>query len=128
MNADYQDFRTKSEVKRKANNNNPDLQAIKRRGFAILISEKDLYVARKLRERISQKMKIYGLWVFGSRVRGDNEEDSDLDVLVEIEELSPGIQKTLSRISWEIGFDNDIVISAIPVSRKELENGPMASL
>lgn len=91
----------------------------------ILISQNDLNIAKKLQESISQKMKLYGLWVFGSRARGDNKEDSDMDVLVEIEELSPRIQKTLSRLSWEIGFDNDIVISIIPVSRGELENGPM---
>ena len=90
-----------------------------------MISQKDINVARKLHESISQKMKLCGLWVFGSRARGDNKEDSDMDVLVEIEEVSPRIQKTLSRLSWEIGFDNDIVISIIPVSREELENGPM---
>lgn len=90
-----------------------------------MISQKDLDVVRKLHASISRKMELYGLWVFGSRARGDNKKDSDLDVLVEIEELSPRIQKTLSRLSWEIGFDNDIVISIIPVSREELENGPM---
>jgi predicted nucleotidyltransferase len=43
------------------------------------MTQKDYEIAMQLRERISSMTEISDIRVFGSRARGDNDEDSDMD-------------------------------------------------
>ena len=55
-------------------------------------------IKRVLRDRLPQLHEEYGvgtLWLFGSYVRGDQHKRSDLDVLVEFEEV-PTLPKFIS--------------------------------
>ena len=45
--------------------------------------------------------------VFGSRARGEAREDSDLDVVVLVDENTPELKKTLDDIAYKIMWDND---------------------
>ena len=44
------------------------------------ISLKDLQTARKLKERVSRLTLLLDFRLFGSRARGDADEDSDMDI------------------------------------------------
>ncbi|MDQ7826157.1 MAG: nucleotidyltransferase domain-containing protein [Candidatus Eremiobacteraeota bacterium] len=47
------------------------------------------------------------LIAFGSRARGDADEDSDLDVLLLLDERSPAHEKTLEDCTYQLMWDND---------------------
>ena len=69
----------------------------------------------------------YQTIVFGSRVRGDARPDSDLDVLVLVEHLTPAIRKLISLCAWEVGFDADILLQTVVMTREQVERGPEQS-
>lgn len=45
--------------------------------------------------------------VFGSRVRDDAQEDSDLDLIVLLDELSTGMEEQLDDVAYGVMWDHD---------------------
>jgi hypothetical protein len=76
------------------------------------------------KELLNKKLKVSELILFGSRARGDADPDSDLDVLVIVDDLSPEMEEYISECAWEAGFQSGIVIVPVVFSRYEWENGP----
>lgn len=64
--------------------------------------------------------------VFGSRARRDAVKESDLDVFIELQTINPHLRSQILEIAWEIGFDNDIVISIFLTSTSLLIDSPLA--
>ncbi len=64
------------------------------------------------------------IWAFGSRVKGTATEESDLDVCVVVHTKDDTIKRSIRDVSWQVGFDNDLVISTIIYSDEEFERGP----
>ena len=69
-------------------------------------------------------MKIDHVVLFGSRARGDAEPDSDMDVLVVVDDLTEDMEDYISECAWEAGFERGIVLVPVVFSRNEWENGP----
>jgi predicted nucleotidyltransferase len=89
------------------------------------MNAKDFEIVNRLKIRLQERVKLHQVIIFGSRARGDAESDSDMDVLVVLDEpVSRQSRKIVSENSWEIGFDSDMVIMPIVVSRDSWENGP----
>lgn len=74
-----------------------------------------------------QAIPLHHLVLFGSRARGDEDDESDYDVLVVVDHLDPQIQSTISYCAWEAGFADCLVIVPVVVTRDELENSPFRS-
>lgn len=91
------------------------------------ISATDREIARKLRQRLAQRLKIEDFRVYGSRARGDAAPDSDLDIYLVVTELTPALRRWIDEIAWEVGFDNDRVISTLVTTRRGLEQGPFGA-
>jgi len=87
------------------------------------MQKSDLKIIQKFKELISRKVKVHEVRVFGSRARGTNTTDSDLDVLVVVEHLDREVEKYISDCAWEAGFSEDIVIVPVILSRDTLEYG-----
>ena len=86
---------------------------------------KDLEIIKRLKSIIQERVKLDRLILFGSRARGDAEPDSDMDVLVILDEsVSRQSRKIVSDAAWEAGFDGGIVVVPVVVSRDRWENGP----
>ena len=80
-------------------------------------------VASQCRVRIEQSIAVLECKVFGSSARGDADEDSDLDLFVAVEEVTPEVRDIVYDAAFEIGFENNLVITPLLFSRAELAEG-----
>jgi len=78
-------------------------------------------LSAQLRDIYGQRLKA--VIVYGSRARGEAAEDADVDTMIVLEPLR-GFWREFSRISpiaSRISLKYDLVISAIPTSKKQFE-------
>lgn len=85
----------------------------------------DRKIAELLKKRLSEKIPIIDLRVFGSRARQDEDEYSDMDVFLEVESLDSDQKEALHDVTWEVGLENGVVISPLIFTREEVENSPL---
>ena len=71
-----------------------------------------------------EKIIVHRVALFGSRARGDADVDSDMDVLVIVDDPTDQTEDFISQCAWDAGFENDIVLVPIVFSRNDWENGP----
>ncbi len=93
----------------------------------VRMKPKDYEIAKKLKERLSEVVQLIDFRVFGSRARGDEDEYSDMDIFLEVELLNKELEKKISDIAWEVGFENFIFISPLIFTKDEIENSPLRS-
>ena len=67
------------------------------------------------------------IWAYGSRVRGDADGLSGLDVCVVVPERTDEVWKWVADAAWEVGFDNGIVIVPVTIASESFHNGPLAA-
>jgi predicted nucleotidyltransferase len=89
-----------------------------------MLSGKDTEVFRLFSKRVRDRFPGARIWAFGSRVKGHATDDSDLDVCVVVDALDDAIDQAIMKIAWEIGFENDLVISTVTYSKQEFDEGP----
>lgn len=65
--------------------------------------------------------------VFGSRARGEATWESDLDIFIVLDTVTPDIRRRIGELAWEVGFAAGLVITPLVVARDDLENGPLAA-
>ena len=87
--------------------------------------KKDLEIAKKLKEKLEEKVMLVDFKVFGSRARDEHAEDSDLDVFIVVERMSKEIKNAILGIVWEVGFEHYVYISPLIFSRYEMEQSPL---
>jgi predicted nucleotidyltransferase len=88
--------------------------------------DRDLQVARKLKDKLSSVVTLVDFKVFGSRARGDADEYSDMDVFIEVETLDRELKDKITDIAWEVGFYNNCIhISPLVFTRYEIEESPL---
>lgn len=63
--------------------------------------------------------------LFGSWARGDAHPESDIDLLVVLDHVESkwGEQQRMDEVLWRHSFENDTVISALPVAEADLTRG-----
>ncbi len=79
--------------------------------------------SREIRERIPDAE----VFAFGSRVSGNAEPDSDLDVCVVAPTLDHDIRNAIREIAWRVSFDYGIVISTVKFTEKAFRHSALAS-
>jgi predicted nucleotidyltransferase len=87
------------------------------------MDKRSLEIARQLKKEIEKDLNVIDMRIFGSHARDDFEEDSDLDIFIELEKNNPEIRKLIDHLSWEIAFENDLIIMTLIHSKDEVENG-----
>jgi predicted nucleotidyltransferase len=89
-----------------------------------MMADRDRQILDLFAARVRDQYPDADVWAFGSRARGDATWESDLDVCVVVDQLTSEDRYTLWTIAWEIGFEQDMLISAVPFSKDEFEHGP----
>jgi predicted nucleotidyltransferase len=87
------------------------------------------------REAAEELRGLYGdrsrqVLLFGSWARGDAHPESDIDLLVVLDEVKAvwGELRRMDSILWPLSLDNDTVISATPVAAADLKQATIPIL
>jgi uncharacterized protein len=89
------------------------------------MNETDKCILEKLRSLILERVRVHKIILFGSRARGDAAPDSDMDVLVILDEtITPEVRDVVSDCAWKAGFDAGVVVASVVFTREEWEEGP----
>lgn len=73
------------------------------------MTENDKQIISEFKARITGAAfdRVRKIIVFGSRVRGDASEDSDLDLMVLVDEMRPGLEQGLQDAAYSVMWDHD---------------------
>ena len=88
----------------------------------LLPSEKE--ALSSLKARLEEKHCLLDFRIYGSKARGTDVPESDVDVMIVLDESSPTIESEIDDIIFEINLQYDCLIVAVYYSREELEDGP----
>ena len=92
-----------------------------------MLSKFDKEIALEFKKRIEKIIPILDFRVFGSRARGDASDDSDLDVFIEVENISSQQRLFISEIASDIGFERDLIITTLVATYQHLVAGPLGA-
>ncbi len=92
-----------------------------------MLAPNDERIVRKFKRRLQAISPIKRLVIYGSRARGDASEDSDLDIFIELSDLTPQLRRQISDIAWEVGFSEGVVISTFVATTQAIIDSPLAA-
>ncbi|MBI2892956.1 MAG: nucleotidyltransferase domain-containing protein [Deltaproteobacteria bacterium] len=75
-------------------------------------------LSRWLRDRFGARLKELAL--FGSYARGESREDSDIDVLVVVDDLSHREGREIAQYCGDILTEHDVLVSTFAVSTERM--------
>jgi len=75
---------------------------------------------------LNKRYELLDLKIFGSKGKGLDTPESDLDVMVVLKNLTPKIESEIDDLIFEINIENDCLITAIFFDQEELEVGPLS--
>lgn len=76
----------------------------------------------ELKNILSKKFQLIQLKLFGSKVKGYSDEESDIDVFIVINKCDWNIEKDIYEICFEIGLKYDVLLSPVVYSQDEIED------
>lgn len=91
-----------------------------------MMSKEDREILKKFKARVHERFADTRIWAFGSRARGDATWDSDFDIFIVLSKVDQKIDRWIRDIAWEVGFDNDRVITTVLLDEEQFEHGPMS--
>jgi len=90
----------------------------------ILPNEKKALNALKI--ELNKRYELLDLKIYGSKTKGLDTPESDLDVMVVLKNFTPLIESEIDDLIFEINIENDCLITAIFFDQEELELGPLS--
>lgn len=92
----------------------------------IKLTDNERDAVLRFKEILTIKYNILDFFIFGSKARGDASPESDIDIMIEVEDYRPEIVSEMRNIAFEINLEYDCFITTTIFSRKELEEGPLS--
>jgi predicted nucleotidyltransferase len=80
-----------------------------------MIKSKEKEIVQRFKERVTETLgdRLDRIVLFGSRARGDAEEDSDFDFLVTVKNPKADDKERVRQIAWELSLEYDTVITPL---------------
>jgi len=91
-----------------------------------MFSKQDKMILEELAQRIRIRYPDARIWIFGSRARGDSAWDSDFDICIVLKTTDEETDEFVRNVAWEVGFENERVVTSVILSEDGFENGPMS--
>lgn len=96
-----------------------------RRGSG-MISNEDRRILEQFSSKIHKRFSNAKIWAFGSRSRGTADWDSDFDICIVLDHVDRAIDAWIREVAWEVGFENERLITTIVLDFEQFERGPMS--
>ena len=91
-----------------------------------MMTEQDRSILSALAARIRSSFPGAEVSAFGSRARGTAEPDSDMDICVVLPNVNRRALSLVRQAAWEIGFENNRVITTIVLDNGQFRSGPLS--
>ncbi|OHD67447.1 MAG: hypothetical protein A2W19_03200 [Spirochaetes bacterium RBG_16_49_21] len=91
-----------------------------------LLNDNEYTALKILKEEIVKQYRILDMRLYGSKARGQSNSESDIDIMIELEEHDSEIESAIDDMIFKINLEYDVFISAIFFSRKMIVYGPMS--
>jgi len=89
------------------------------------VNDTDKSILEKFRSLLVERIRVHKIILFGSRARGDAQVDSDMDLLVILQDPpTEEIEDYILDCAWEAGIDHSVILVPVVYSREEWEEGP----
>ncbi|NCC34412.1 MAG: nucleotidyltransferase domain-containing protein [Chloroflexia bacterium] len=78
-------------------------------------------VLQSLTDQIKESLgsRLRGLWLFGSRARGDARESSDYDILILVDEKTPELRERILDIQVDLLDQHDVLVATLLQTENE---------
>ena len=91
-----------------------------------MVRENEKAALLELKEIVQSQCSVIDFRVYGSKVRGTDTPESDVDVMIEVDECDPEVESFITNAAYEVNLEHDCFISVVLFSREEIEHGPLA--
>ena len=91
-----------------------------------MMTEEDNKILKEFTDRVHERFSDALVWAFGSRARGEATWESDFDMFIVLNHVDRGKDRWIRDIAWEVGFENDRVITTVLLDKVQFEHGPMS--
>ncbi|MBN1900087.1 nucleotidyltransferase domain-containing protein [Candidatus Sumerlaeota bacterium] len=92
-----------------------------------MLTKLDREIAEEFKKSLENKFNLIDIRVYGSRARGEFSEDSDMDIFIEVDQITPETRKLISEIAWEVGYRRNRIISTFVATPLQIEEGPLGA-
>ena len=92
----------------------------------INLRENETNALQELKEKILVRFPDAEIILYGSKVRGDSDEESDIDLLILVESLINTKLEEIFHLSYQIELKYEVVFGEI-VENKDFWNTPLAN-
>lgn len=90
------------------------------------ISPNEKIALKELQANLQNNYGLVDFKLYGSKSKGTDQPESDLDVMIILENLSPEIESEIDDIIFEINLKYDCLITSLYFSRREIEYGALS--
>ena len=91
-----------------------------------MMTAQDQAILAALAAQVRRSFPTAEIRAFGSRARGTAQPDSDMDICVVLPRVNREARGLVRRAAWEIGFENNRVITTIILDVGQFRSGPLS--
>lgn len=91
---------------------------------ALHLKPKDAAALRAFTQRVREALgaKVVAMSLFGSKATGRDTPESDIDVLVVVEEASAQVEDRVLDIAFDVNLEHEVYLSPRVIARSTLED------
>lgn len=91
-----------------------------------LLKENEQTALRVLKDGLSSRYDLLDFRLFGSKARGDGDDNSDIDVMIKLEAFTPDIRMEIYHLAFDASLEYECLISPVIYTAREIEDGPLS--